>query len=50
MLVHLSVGRTVNAMETHEPPRWRGVNHLALIAPDMDKIVRFDERVFADPV
>jgi catechol 2,3-dioxygenase-like lactoylglutathione lyase family enzyme len=28
-------------METHEPPRWRGVNHLALITPDMDKTVRF---------
>ncbi|MCU1449362.1 MAG: hypothetical protein JWP02_1532 [Acidimicrobiales bacterium] len=28
-------------METHEPPRWRGVNHLALITPDMDTTVRF---------
>jgi len=28
-------------METREPPRWRGVNHLALITPDMDKTVRF---------
>ena len=28
-------------MDTHEPPRWRGVNHLALITPDMDKTVRF---------
>jgi len=27
--------------ETQEPPRWRGVNHLALITPDMDKTVRF---------
>src|SRR5205085_3050744 len=30
-----------DAMERHEPPRWRGVNHLALITPDMDKTVRF---------
>ena len=28
-------------METREPPRWRGVNHLALITPDMDQTVRF---------
>ena len=26
---------------TQQPPRWRGVNHLALITPDMDKTVRF---------
>ncbi|HEX2850581.1 MAG TPA: VOC family protein [Acidimicrobiales bacterium] len=24
-----------------EPPRWRGVNHLALVTPDMDTTVRF---------
>jgi catechol 2,3-dioxygenase-like lactoylglutathione lyase family enzyme len=24
-----------------EPPRWRGVNHLALVTPDMDATVRF---------
>jgi catechol 2,3-dioxygenase-like lactoylglutathione lyase family enzyme len=24
-----------------EPPRWRGINHLALITPDMDATVRF---------
>src|SRR3954453_24170311 len=28
-------------MDTPEPPRWRGVNHLALITPDMDATVRF---------
>src|SRR5438270_304121 len=28
-------------MERHEPPRWRGVNHLAMITPDMDETVRF---------
>ena len=27
--------------QTQEPPPWRGVNHLALITPDMDKTVRF---------
>ena len=26
---------------TQQPPHWRGVNHLALITPDMDKTVRF---------
>jgi catechol 2,3-dioxygenase-like lactoylglutathione lyase family enzyme len=24
-----------------EPPRWRGINHLALVTDDMDKTVRF---------
>ena len=24
-----------------EPPRWRGINHLALVTPDMDETVRF---------
>jgi len=24
-----------------EPPRWRGINHLALVTPDMDQTVRF---------
>ena len=24
-----------------ETPRWRGVNHLALVTPDMDATVRF---------
>ena len=28
-------------MDTREPPRWRGVNHLAMITPDMDQTVRF---------
>ncbi len=27
--------------DTVEAPRWRGVNHLALITPDMDETVRF---------
>ena len=27
--------------KTQEPPRWRGVNHLAMITPDMDQTVRF---------
>ena len=26
---------------TEEAPRWRGINHLALITPDMDATVRF---------
>ena len=29
------------ARRTEEPPRWRGINHLALITPDMDATVRF---------
>jgi catechol 2,3-dioxygenase-like lactoylglutathione lyase family enzyme len=28
-------------MTEHEQPRWRGVNHLALVTPDMDATVRF---------
>ena len=24
-----------------DPPRWRGINHLALVTPDMDATVRF---------
>lgn len=28
-------------METVESPRWRGINHLALVTPDMDATVRF---------
>ena len=37
-------------METREPPRWRGVNHLALITPDMDKTVRFYHGVLGMPL
>ncbi len=29
------------AADTHGDPRWRGVNHLALITGDMDQTVRF---------
>lgn len=25
----------------HEEPRWRGINHLAMVTPDMDATVRF---------
>ena len=28
-------------MEREETPRWRGINHLALVTPDMDATVRF---------
>jgi catechol 2,3-dioxygenase-like lactoylglutathione lyase family enzyme len=28
-------------MSTDETPRWRGINHLALVTPDMDATVRF---------
>jgi catechol 2,3-dioxygenase-like lactoylglutathione lyase family enzyme len=28
-------------MATEERPRWRGINHLAMITPDMDATVRF---------
>jgi catechol 2,3-dioxygenase-like lactoylglutathione lyase family enzyme len=27
--------------QTTEPPRWRGINHLAMVTPDMDATVRF---------
>jgi catechol 2,3-dioxygenase-like lactoylglutathione lyase family enzyme len=27
--------------DTQEGPRWRGINHLALVTPDMDATVRF---------
>ena len=30
-----------NARDTTEAPRWRGINHLALITADMDATVRF---------
>jgi catechol 2,3-dioxygenase-like lactoylglutathione lyase family enzyme len=30
-----------DAHDTQEGPRWRGINHLALITPDMDATVRF---------
>ena len=28
-------------METNDTPRWRGINHLALVTADMDATVRF---------
>src|SRR5215210_7198492 len=31
--------------ETHDLPRWRGINHLALVTPDMDATVRFYQGV-----
>jgi len=30
-----------HAPSTAEPPRWRGINHLALVTADMDATVRF---------
>ena len=27
--------------EAHEGPHWRGINHLAMVTPDMDATVRF---------
>src|SRR5437763_9465257 len=27
--------------DDNEQPRWRGINHLALVTPDMDATVRF---------
>jgi catechol 2,3-dioxygenase-like lactoylglutathione lyase family enzyme len=37
--------RTIDAMtgiqELPDPPRWQGINHLALVTPDMDATVRF---------
>ena len=35
-------GRTIDAMsELPDAPRWQGINHLALVTPDMDATVRF---------
>ena len=36
-------GPTIDAMtdELPEAPRWQGINHLALVTPDMDATVRF---------
>src|SRR4029079_16380048 len=32
---------TQNLADLPDAPRWRGVNHLALVTPDMDATVRF---------
>jgi catechol 2,3-dioxygenase-like lactoylglutathione lyase family enzyme len=32
------------------PPKWRGVNHLALVTPDMDMTVRFYHGVLGMPL
>ena len=41
--------RTIDAWlvtnELPDPPRWQGVNHLALVTPDMDATVRFYDGV-----
>src|ERR671918_242830 len=28
-------------LQSSEPPHWRGINHLAMVTPDMDATVRF---------
>ncbi len=28
-------------LQSSEPPRWRGINHLAMVTPDMDATARF---------
>src|SRR5262249_14880763 len=43
-LVEISAYRghmTQNLADLPDAPRWRGVNHLALVTPDMDATVRF---------
>src|SRR5215212_8565791 len=35
---------------TSDAPRWRGVNHLALVTPDMDATVRFYHGVLGMPL
>jgi catechol 2,3-dioxygenase-like lactoylglutathione lyase family enzyme len=37
-------------METPELPRWRGINHLALVTDDMDGTVRFYHGVLGMPL
>ncbi|CAN5168986.1 VOC family protein [soil metagenome] len=37
-------------MTTEERPRWRGINHLALITTDMDATVRFYHGVLGAPL
>jgi catechol 2,3-dioxygenase-like lactoylglutathione lyase family enzyme len=37
-------------MAATESPRWRGINHLALITPDMDATVRFYHGVLGMPL
>jgi catechol 2,3-dioxygenase-like lactoylglutathione lyase family enzyme len=32
-------------MDAHESPHWRGINHLAMVTPDMDATVRFYDGV-----
>ena len=36
---------TANGPAENAGPRWRGVNHLALVTPDMDATVRFYQGV-----
>ena len=31
----------MNPGDNNDAPRWRGINHLALVTSDMDKTVRF---------
>src|SRR5262245_18489758 len=38
-------GPTLGDMASTEQPRWRGINHFALITTDMDRTVRFYEGV-----
>ena len=38
------------ATQLPEQPRWRGINHLALVTPDMDATVRFYAGVLGMPL
>jgi catechol 2,3-dioxygenase-like lactoylglutathione lyase family enzyme len=40
----------MTAAELPDSPRWRGINHLALVTPDMDATVRFYEGVLGMPL
>jgi catechol 2,3-dioxygenase-like lactoylglutathione lyase family enzyme len=45
-----SFAQTVATKDLPPPPRWSGVNHLALVTPDMDATVRFYVGVLGMPL
>ncbi len=55
-VLHVVVKETEESMMSNEPcqlpaaPKWRGINHLALITPDMDATVRFYTGVLGMPL
>jgi catechol 2,3-dioxygenase-like lactoylglutathione lyase family enzyme len=45
-----AVRSTLRSMSDDDRPRWRGVNHLAMVTPDMDTTVRFYHGVLGMPL